>query len=100
VICLSKALDTDLEVWEHEKDRMELTLNVSKKKTKARPDWAPLFIAEDFLADDPVLELEHYSLKDRKLRMLGERVTRQRERILEVAKDQALKDNKNLGDGA
>ena len=77
-----------------------MSLSVPKKKSKARSAQAPLFIAEDFLADDPVLELEQHALKDRKLRMLGERVTRHRERILEVAKAHALKENKGLSAGA
>ena len=57
-------------------------------------------MAENFLADKPVLELEHFALKDRKLRMLGERVTRFREEILDDAKDQAWIENKDLDSAA
>ncbi len=39
------------------------------------------------------LDLDKYKLRDRKLRMLGARVTRYRENFLEKAKQQAILDN-------
>ena len=74
-------------------------MDIPKIKAKSRRSWAPIFFADDFLADDPVLELEHYALKERKLRMLGERVTKLRERFLTAAKDQAYRENKELDAG-
>ena len=73
-----------------------MTLDIPKVKPKKHRKWAPLFNYSDFLADDPVLELEYHALKDRKLRMLGQRATIWREGILEAAKVQAIKDNKCL----
>ena len=49
-----------------------------------------------FLADDPILELEHYALKDRKLRMLAEWTTTLRERILDDATNLALAAQKEI----
>ena len=71
VICVSKATDEDLEVWRLEDDLDNRTLDLPKRKPKSHEPWAPIFSGADFLADEPVLELEHHALKDRKLRMLG-----------------------------
>ena len=89
-----------MEVWNIEKDHENRPLDIPKLKTKSNRSWAPLFSSGEFLAEDPVLELEHHALKDRKLRMLGERMTTWRAKILSAARDQAILDNKNLGSAA
>ena len=87
VICVSQTTDEDLKIWNIEKDQQNRILDIPKIRAKPGRSWAPVFFVNDFLADDPVLELEHFALKERKLRMLGERVTKLREHILAVAKD-------------
>ena len=74
-------------------------MDIPKIKAKSGHSWAPIFFVGDFLADDPVLELEYYALKERKLRMLGERVTKLRGHLLAAAKDQAFLENKELSAG-
>ena len=54
------------------------SVQIVKPKKKVGQEWAPLFIGSTFLATEPVLELEQHTLKDRKMRMLGERVSRYR----------------------
>ena len=78
VICVSQTSDEDLKVWNIEKDQEKRHLDIPNLKAKSRRRWAPIFFADDFLAEDPVLELEHHALNERKLRMLGERVSRWR----------------------
>ena len=86
-------------MWQLEEDLEDESSTVPQPPIKSKRDWAPLFLAADYLSSDPVLELEQHTLKDRKRRMLGERVTRYRESILEKARQQALKDNKCLEEG-
>ena len=79
---MSKTVDSDLRVYDLDKDRRELTIDLPKKLPKHHLPWASLFNSADFMADKPVMELENYVLKDRKIRMLGQRATITRERIL------------------
>ena len=72
MVCIGQAVDSDLEVWDIDKDLGEPPLEPPVRKGKSDRQWAPLFCSADFLAEDPVLELEHHVLKDRKIRMLGE----------------------------
>ena len=97
---MSEVVDSDLKVYDIDEDRRELSIDLPKKLPKHQLPWAPLFNSADFLADKPVMELEHYALKDRKIRMLGHRATLLRERILDAAKDQALRENKCIDAGA
>ena len=71
--------------WDIEDDQEDDSVQPARPKAKKNSDWAPLFLSSTFLADEPVLELDRYACKDRKLRLLGERVSRYRQAILEKA---------------
>ena len=100
VICCGDGAATEPDVWQLEQDLEDESVTLQQSRGKSVRDWAPLFLAADYLATGPVLELQQHTLKDRKMRMLGERVSRHRENILEKAREQAVRDNKCLEAGA
>ena len=73
---MSKAVDSKLSEWEIEIDKKDESINLARPTKKSIRDWAPLFISSTFLADDPILELDRYACKDRKLKLLGQQVSR------------------------
>ena len=68
--------DAQPAVWPIAADMEEEKMELPQKVPKLRKHWQPLFITENFLADKDEITLEAFALKDRKLKMLGQRVTR------------------------
>ena len=71
----------DLTEWTVADDIEDETNSGMSRPKRLRKEWAPLFITEDFLSKTEAPTLEAFALKDRKLRMLGERVTLARQRF-------------------
>ena len=65
----------DLEVWTLADDIDSTSLDSQPIKARKKKDWEPHFISEGFFDAQEQPNIEDYLLKDRKLRMLGQRVT-------------------------
>lgn len=75
----------EIEAWPLAADLEEAAEAVPAKASKRRKEWAPLFITENFLAGQDEITLDAFALKNRKLQLLGSRVTRLRKQFTEAA---------------
>ena len=75
IISVDEADMEKLEVWSIKEDVEEVDALKTTLIPRKKREWAPLFTSEDFFPPNDQPKLEDYALKDRKLRMLGQRVT-------------------------
>ena len=75
----------DLQVWPLAEDMESFEAAASSRNLKKKRDWEPIFVSEGFFSPQDQPKVEDYKLKDRKLRMLGQRVTSYRQKFTEAA---------------
>jgi len=78
IVSVDDADVDDLEVWVITDDTEGLEALKATLIPRKKKEWTTLFISEGFFTPQDQPKLEDYALKDRKLRMLGQRVTTQR----------------------
>ena len=96
---MAAAKAEDLEVWPIQDDIAEAAAMSSLAANRSKAPWEPLFLSARFLASQPSLELEDHTLKDRKLRVLGNLCTTYRKEFTEAAEKASALEHLDQEDG-
>ena len=92
VISVSEDADADLGAFSIEEDMAEMSAIPRPPQARRGGEWQPLYLPTDYSKAHPDISLEHYRLGDRRMKTLGEEITKHRKRMREcaLAHDKAL----------
>ena len=100
VICVSEDNDEDIEIYPIEADFAAMTALPKPPRARRAEEWAPLFLPTHYSKEHPDICLENYRLGERRLKTLGEEISKHRKRLREIAlvhdKTLALEQDKDL----
>ena len=86
VISLSEDADSDIGIFSIEEDTATMAEIPRPPHPRRGGEWAPLFLPTAYSKAHPDISLEQYRLGERRLRILGEEISKHRKRL----RDQAL----------
>ena len=100
VISVSEDNDEDIEIHPIEGDMAAMTALPRPPRARRAEDWKPLFLPTFYSKEHPDICLEQYRLGEKRLKTLGEEISKHRKRLREIAiahdKTLALEQEKDL----
>lgn len=85
VISVSEDQDADIEVFTLEEDMKVMAALPKPPQARRGGEWQPLFLPTYYSKAHPDICLEQYRLGERRLKTLGEEITKHRKRMREIA---------------
>ena len=102
VVCVSEDVDVEVEIRPIEADMLAMSALPRPPRARRAEDWKPLFLPTEYAKAHPEICLEQYRLGDRRLKTLGEEITKHRKRLREKAlafdKSQAMDLDRDVHD--
>jgi hypothetical protein len=85
VISVSEDTDQDLGSFSIEEDMSVMASIPRPPRARRAEEWAPLFLPTDYAKAHPDINLQHYRIGDKRLKTLGEEISKHRQRLREMA---------------
>jgi hypothetical protein len=85
VISISEDADSDLGSYSIEEDMQVMASIPRPPRARRAEEWAPLFLPTDYAKAHPDISLQDYRLGEKRLKTLGEEISKHRHRLREMA---------------
>ena len=100
VISVSEDQDQDIGTYAIKEDYSAMTAMPRPPPPRRAGEWAPIFLPTEYAKAHNDITLEHYQLGERRLRTLGEEISKLRKRVREQAlaldKAQAIEQEEDI----